>query len=76
MAIHLMFRGGYISEFDAVVARKLANILASGALPAPQTVSEQYALDLEREAFVSLCGEGKTRERIAHTLKNGKPLRN
>ncbi|HEV3253479.1 MAG TPA: hypothetical protein VG033_03670 [Candidatus Acidoferrales bacterium] len=55
---------------------KLANILTGGALSAPQTVGEQYILDLEREAFVSLCGERKTRERIAHTLKTGKPLRN
>ena len=54
----------------------LANILAGGALSAPQLVSEQYVLDLEREAFVSLCGERKTQERIAHTLKTGKPLRN
>jgi 3-hydroxyacyl-CoA dehydrogenase len=76
MAIHLMVRGGYASDYDAHVARKLANILAGGALSAPQTVSEQYILDLEREAFVSLCGEKKTQERIAHTLKTGKPLRN
>jgi 3-hydroxyacyl-CoA dehydrogenase len=76
MAIHLMVRGGYASDYDAHVARKLANILAGGALSAPQFVSEQYVLDLEREAFVSLCGEKKTQERIAHTLKTGKPLRN
>jgi 3-hydroxyacyl-CoA dehydrogenase len=76
LAIHLMVRGGYASDYDAHVARKLANILAGGALSAPQLVSEQYVLDLEREAFVSLCGEKKTQERIAHTLKTGKPLRN
>jgi 3-hydroxyacyl-CoA dehydrogenase len=76
MVIHLMVRGGYASDYDAHVARKLANILAGGALSAPQLVSEQYVLDLEREAFVSLCGEKKTQERIAHTLKTGKPLRN
>jgi 3-hydroxyacyl-CoA dehydrogenase len=76
MGIHLLMRGGYASEYDAHVARKLANILAGGPLTAPQTVSEQYLLDLEREAFVSLCGEKKTQERIAHTLKTGKPLRN
>jgi 3-hydroxyacyl-CoA dehydrogenase len=76
MAIHLMVRGGYASDYDAHVARKLANILAGGALSAPQMVSEQYVLDLEREAFVSLLGEKKTQERIAHTLKTGKPLRN
>jgi 3-hydroxyacyl-CoA dehydrogenase len=76
LVIHMMLRGEYISEYDAVIGRKLANILAGGALSAPQTVSEQYILDLEREAFVSLCGERKTQERIAHTLKTGKPLRN
>ena len=76
LAIHMMARGGYASEYDAHVGRKLANILAGGALTAPQLVSEQYVLDLEREAFVSLCGEKKTQERIAHTLKTGKPLRN
>jgi len=76
LAIHLLVRGGYASEYDAVVARKLANILAGGALTSPQFVSEQYVLDLEREAFVSLLGEKKTQERIAFTLKTGKPLRN
>ena len=76
LAIHMMMRGGYASEYDAHVGRKLANILAGGPLTSPQVVSEQYILDLEREAFVSLCGEKKTQERIAHTLKTGKPLRN
>jgi 3-hydroxyacyl-CoA dehydrogenase len=76
LAIHMMLRGAYISEYDAHVARKLAHILAGGNLTAPQFVTEQYVLDLEREAFVSLCGEKKTQERIAHTLKSGKPLRN
>jgi 3-hydroxyacyl-CoA dehydrogenase len=76
LAIYLLVRGEYASEYDAVVARKLAYIMAGGAITASQTVSEQYLLDLEREAFVSLCGERKTQERIAHTLKTGKPLRN
>jgi 3-hydroxyacyl-CoA dehydrogenase len=76
LAIHMLQRGGYASDHDAVVGRKLANILAGGALSAPQMVSEQYVLDLEREAFVSLLGEKKTQERIAFTLKTGKPLRN
>ena len=76
MAIHLLQRGAYATDHDAHVARKLANILAGGPLSAPQTVSEQYVLDLEREAFVSLCGEKKTQERIANTLKTGRPLRN
>jgi 3-hydroxyacyl-CoA dehydrogenase len=76
LAIHTLLRGEFISEHDALVARKLGYILAGGSITAPQTVPEQYILDLEREAFVSLCGERKTQERIAHTLKTGKPLRN
>lgn len=76
LAIHMMLRGAYISEYDALVARKLAHVLAGGELSAAQFVSEQYLLDLEREGFVSLCGERKTQERIAFTLKTGKPLRN
>ena len=76
LAIHMMVRGAYATEYDGVVGRKLAYILAGGPITAAQTVSEQYVLDLEREAFVSLCGERKTQERMAHTLKTGKPLRN
>ena len=76
LAIHLLQRGGYATDYDGHVARKLATILAGGSLSSAQWVSEQYILDLEREAFVSLCGEKKTLERIAHTLKTGKPLRN
>jgi len=76
LAIHMMIRGEYATEYDGVVARKLAYIMAGGSITAAQTVPEQYVLDLEREAFVSLCGERKTQERIAHTLKTGKPLRN
>ncbi len=76
LAIHMLQRGGYATEYDGQVGRKLANILSGGPLSSSQTVSEQYILDLEREAFVSLCGEKKTQERIAHTLKTGKPLRN
>jgi 3-hydroxyacyl-CoA dehydrogenase len=76
LAIHMMLRAEYVTEYDTVVARKLAHVLAGGALSSPQTVSEAYILDLEREAFVSLTGERKTQERIAHTLKTGKPLRN
>jgi 3-hydroxyacyl-CoA dehydrogenase len=76
LAVHMMLRGEFISEYDAFVAGKLAQVISGGALSAPQLVSEQYVLDLEREAFVSLCGERKTQERIAHTLKTGKPLRN
>ena len=76
LAIHMMVRAGYISEYDAHVARKLAYIITGGDLSHQTQVSEQYLLDLEREAFVSLCGERKTQERIQHMLKTGKPLRN
>jgi 3-hydroxyacyl-CoA dehydrogenase len=76
LAIHMLVRGEFATEHDGAVGRKLAGILAGGSITAPQTVSEQYILDLEREAFVSLCGERKTQERIAYTLKTGKPLRN
>ncbi|MBC7383969.1 MAG: 3-hydroxyacyl-CoA dehydrogenase [Bacteroidia bacterium] len=71
-----MLRGKYISEHDKKISQKLANIMCGGELSYPQDVSEQYLLDLEREAFLSLCGERKTLERIQHTLKTGKPLRN
>jgi len=68
MAIHLMARGGLrLRPNDAHVARKLANILAGGALSSPQFVSEQYVLDLEREAFVSLCGEKKKHRNASPT---------
>jgi 3-hydroxyacyl-CoA dehydrogenase len=76
LGIHLALRAGRISDHDAVVGRALANILAGGALPNQTTVSEQYLLDLEREAFLKLCGERKTLERIQHTLRTGKLLRN
>jgi 3-hydroxyacyl-CoA dehydrogenase len=72
----MMVRGGFISEYDAHVATKLAYIITGGDLSRKTLVSEQYLLDLEREAFVSLCGERKTQERIQHMLKTGKPLRN
>ena len=66
----------YISEHDHKIANKLAYIMAGGNLSEPTLVSEQYLLDLEREAFLSLCTEPKTLERIQHILKTGKPLRN
>jgi 3-hydroxyacyl-CoA dehydrogenase len=71
-----MRMGNYISDHDAKIALKIANIMCGGDLTAPQEVSEQYLLDLEREAFVSLCGEKKTLERIQSILTGGKPLRN
>lgn len=68
--------GGYITDYDAHIARKLAHILTGGGLSKPQWVSEQYILDLEREAFLSLCGEEKTQARMWSLLQTGKPLRN
>jgi 3-hydroxyacyl-CoA dehydrogenase len=76
LGIHLAWRAGRISDHDAVIGRKLATIMAGGLLPHPTVVSEQQLLDLEREAFLSLLGERKTQDRIQHTLKTGKPLRN
>ena len=76
LGVHLAWRAGRISDHDAVVGRALAHVLAGGSLPHQTLVSEQYLLDLEREAFLKLCGERKTLERIQHTLKTGKPLRN
>jgi len=73
---YLMGEAGFASEHDQKVARWIAYILAGGRVTAGTLVSEQYILDLEREAFLSLCGERKTQERIAFTLKTGKPLRN
>ncbi len=76
LGVHLAWRAGRISEHDAVVGRALAKVVSGGALPRATVVGEQYLLDLEREAFLQLCGERKTLERIQHTLKTGKPLRN
>jgi 3-hydroxyacyl-CoA dehydrogenase len=76
LGVHLAWRAGRISDHDAVVGRALANVLAGGALPHQTMVSEHHLLDLEREAFLKLCGERKTLERMQHTLKTGKPLRN
>jgi 3-hydroxyacyl-CoA dehydrogenase len=71
-----LYQGGYISDHDLLIARKLAHVLAGGNAPAGTRVTEQYMLDLEREAFLSLTGEPKTLQRIQHTLAKGKPLRN
>ena len=76
LGVHIAWRAGRISDHDALIGRKLAYILAGGPTRSAATLSEQQLLDLEREAFLSLCGERKTLERIAHTLKTGKPLRN
>ena len=71
-----MRQAGYISEHDQKIGIKLAEILCGGRLSHPARVSEQYLLDLEREAFKSLCGERKTQERMQHMLREGRPLRN
>jgi len=69
-------QANYITDYDVVIAEKLAHILSGGRLTGAQTVTEQYLLDLEREAFLSLCGNPKTQERMQYMLKTGKPLRN
>jgi 3-hydroxyacyl-CoA dehydrogenase len=76
LGVHIMRQGGYISDHDQKIGIKIAEVLCGGNVTSGTPVSEQHILDLEREAFKSLCGEPKTRERIAHLLKTGKPLRN
>jgi 3-hydroxyacyl-CoA dehydrogenase len=74
--IHGMWRGNYATDHDVLVARKLAYVMCGGDLSEPAQVSEQYLLDLERQAFLSLCGEKKTLERLQSVIKSGKPVRN
>ncbi len=76
LGIHMMREAEFISDHDVKIARLVANVLCGGPVTPGTQVNEQYLLDLEREAFLSLCGERKTAERIAATLKTGKPLRN
>src|SRR5437764_6633887 len=76
LGVHLMKRAGYISDHDGLIGEKLARILTGGDLNHATRVSEQYLLDLEREAFLSLIGTRKPQDRIGHMLKTGKPLRN
>ena len=76
LGVHLAWRAGRISAHDALIGRKLAWVLSGGDLPHATTTSEDALLDLEREAFLSLCGEPKTLERIGYTLKTEKVLRN
>ncbi|MBI4853323.1 MAG: 3-hydroxyacyl-CoA dehydrogenase/enoyl-CoA hydratase family protein [Acidobacteria bacterium] len=76
LGVHMMVRGGFATEYEGHIARKIAKILTGGDLSHKTLVSEQHFLDLEREAFLSLCGERKTQERIQAMLKTGKPLRN
>jgi 3-hydroxyacyl-CoA dehydrogenase len=76
LGIHLMRQGDYITDHEVKIGNKVAEVLCGGQVSPGMLVSEQYILDLEREAFKSLAGERKTQERIQHTLKTGKPLRN
>ena len=76
LALHMMKQGGFVSDHDVLIGKKLAHVMAGGTINHKTQVSERYLLDLEREAFVSLCGEPKTQQRIAAMLKTGKPLRN
>lgn len=76
LGAYTMRQGGYISDHDVKIAGKLAHVLAGGDVPAGSLVTEQYLLDLEREAFLSLCGEPKTQQRMQHMLSKGKALRN
>jgi 3-hydroxyacyl-CoA dehydrogenase len=74
--LRAMQDGGFVSRHDALVAGKIAYVLTGGGVPAGAAVSEEYLLELEKEAFVALCGEEKTLRRIVHMLAAGKPLRN
>ena len=76
IGMHQLLRGAYISPYDYHMGSKLAHILCGGDCNSPKTVNEQYFLDLEREAFLSVCGERKSQDRIQHMLERGKPLRN
>jgi 3-hydroxyacyl-CoA dehydrogenase len=76
LGVHIMHEGEYITDHEVKIANKVAEVLCGGAVNPGTPVSEQYLLDLEREAFKSLCGEKKTQERIQYTLKTGKTLRN
>ena len=76
IGVYTFEEGKYISAHDALIGEKVAYVLTGGNISQPQWVDEQYFLDLEREGFMSLCGEPKTQERIWHFLQKGKPLRN
>ena len=76
MGVHMMRQGDYVTDYEVKLGGKIAEVLCGGSVTPGTPVSEQYILDLEREGFKSLCGEKKTQERIQHTLKTGKTLRN
>lgn len=71
-----MRRSGYLSDHDMKIAKKLAHVIAGGRVPFGTEVSEEYLLEIEREAFLSLAGEAKSQARMQHMLVKGKPLRN
>jgi 3-hydroxyacyl-CoA dehydrogenase len=74
--LYILASGGHITAYDALVGRKLAHVMAGGDVPEGAWVTDEYLLDLEREAFLSLLGEARTQERIRHMLQTGRPLRN
>ena len=74
--LYQMHKGGYATGHDVTVGKKLAYIMTGGDIPSGHVVDEQHILDLEREAFLSLCGDPNTQARISHMLETGKPLRN
>ena len=74
--LYNMVKGGYASEYDAFIAKKVAWVLGGGEVAENSWVDEQYILDLERKVFVELCAEKKTQERLEYMLTRGKPLRN
>ena len=76
MMVDTLVAGGFATEHDALIARKLAGVLCGGVAGAAHEVTEDEMLDLEREAFLSLCGEQKSQERMQYMLMNNKPLRN
>ena len=76
VAIYMFWKARQITDYDRVVAEKLAYVMCGGDLSTPDWVDEQYILDLEREAFLALCGEEKTRASMKHMLDTGKALRN
>jgi len=76
VGIYMMKEGGYITEYESHIASKLASVLTGGDISAPAWVDENYILELEREVFLSLCGEEKTQQRMWNFLQTGKPLRN
>jgi 3-hydroxyacyl-CoA dehydrogenase len=76
VGVFMYQEGNYFTDYEAIVVNKASHVLTGGEISQPAWVDEQYILDLEREAFLSLCGEEKTQERLWHFLRTGKPLRN